>query len=347
MKPSKFFWPLSLLFGAGIRFKNLLFDKGIISSKEFDVPVICIGNLAAGGTGKTPMVIKVVEMLLHAGMKPVILSRGYKRNSADIKLITDNSSVTETGDEPMLLFKYFRNVPVILSGNRIKGIKYILQQFPETNVVVMDDGFQHRWVKPTMNILLSAFQNPFTSDQLLPAGYLREPASAAIRAQLIVVTKTPEHTSRETKQNLFSLIKKHSNAPVIFSTLSYNPLKHVFTEETFHESPGGYHCLTVSGISDDETFTDYIRRHALKTESISFPNHHPYSSEDAEMIARRFNNIAAQRKIIITTGKDAVKLMRFKELQSLPLYQLPVVPDFLPEEKELLKTELIKHARKN
>lgn len=324
-----------------------MFDKGIISAKEFDVPVICIGNLAAGGTGKTPMVIKVVELLLHAGLKPAILSRGYKRSSDGIHIIKSDSSVTETGDEPMLLYQHFRNVPIVLSGNRVKGVEYILQQFPEINVVVMDDGFQHRWIKPAMNILLTAFQNPFTSGHLLPAGYLREPASSANRAQLIAVTKTPEGTSRESKQNLISRIKKHSHAPVIFSTLAYKPMKHVFSGETFHESLSGYHCLTVSGISSDETFTGYIRTQALKTECISIPNHHEYTSEDAGTIARRFNNIAADQKIIITTGKDAVKLFQFKGLSQLPLYQLPVVHDFLSEEYELLKTELIKHARKN
>ncbi len=324
-----------------------MFDKGIISATEFDIPVICIGNLAAGGTGKTPMVMKAVEILLQAGLKPAILSRGYKRSSDGVITLSTDSSVTETGDEPMLIFQRFGNVPVILSGNRVKGIEFILKQFPETNSVVMDDGFQHRWIKPALNILLTAFQNPFTSDLLLPAGYLREPASAASRAQLIVVTKTPEETSHKSKQKFINRIKKYSDAPVIFSALSFKPLKHVFTGESFPDALSGYHCLTVSGISDDETFTEYIRKHALKTEHISFPNHHPYTGEDAGMIARRFNNIAAQKKIIITTGKDAVKLMRFKELQSLSLYQLPVEHDFLPEEEELLKTELIKHARKN
>lgn len=335
------------MFGAGIRFRNFLFDKGIISVKEFDVSVICIGNLAAGGTGKTPMVIKVVELLLQEGFKPAILSRGYGRSSEGIQLITKNSSVKETGDEPMMLFQNFKSIPVVLSGNRVEGIKYILRHFTETDVVIMDDGFQHRWVKPSMSILLTAFQNPFTADFLLPAGYLREPASAAKRAQLIVVTKTPEVISRESKQNLVRQIKINSNAPVIFSTLTYKPLKHVFTGESFSEPVSGYHCLTVSGISNDATFTEYIKKKALKTECISFPNHHHYTSADAAMIARRFNNIAADRKIIITTGKDAVKLNQFKEFQSLPIYQLAVVHDFLPEEEELLKTELIKHARKN
>jgi len=347
VKPSKLYLPLSFLFGAGVRFKNFLFDKGIISAKEFDVPVICIGNLAAGGTGKTPMVIKAVEMLLHSGLKPAILSRGYKRSTEEIHIVSGNSFVNDTGDEPMILFQHFGNVPVVLSGNRVKGIESILHQFPETDVVVMDDGFQHRWVIPSLNILLTAFQNPFTSDHLLPAGYLREPANAAHRAQLIVVTKTPQETSRESKQHLISRIKKHSNAPVIFSTLAYKPLKHVFTGETFNESLSGYHCLTVSGISNDETFTGNIKRQALKTESIRFPNHHHYTNEDAGMIARRFNNIAGDKKIIITTGKDAVKLKQSEELRILPLYFLPVEHDFLPDEEELLKTELIKHARKN
>lgn len=286
-------------------------------------------------------------MLLQAGLKPAILSRGYKRSSDGVIAVSTESSVTETGDEPLMLFQHFGNVPVVLSGNRVKGIKYILEHYPETNVVVMDDGFQHRWVTTSMSILLTAYQNPFTSDLLIPAGYLREPSSAAKRAQLIVVTKTPEQTSHESKQKLIRQINKYSHAPVIFSALAFKQLKHIITGESFSEPLSGYHCLTVSGISNDETFTDYIRKQALKTENISFPNHHSYTSEDAEMIARRFNNIAAQKKIIITTGKDAVKLMRFNELQSFPLYQLPVEHDFLPEEEELLKTELIKHARKN
>lgn len=293
------------------------------------------------------MVIKITEMLLENGLKPAILSRGYKRSSERIHLINGNLSVTETGDEPMLLFQHFGNVPVVLSGNRVKGAEYILQHVKEANVIVMDDGFQHRWIKPTMSILLTTFQHPFTTDHLLPAGYLREPAGAAHRAQLIVVTKTPLHTSKESKQELINEIKKYSTAPVLFSSLTFQTLKHVNTGNFFDEPLSSYHCLTVSGISNDETFIENIRNQALETECLSFSNHHAYTRDDAGRIASRFNNIAADKKIIITTGKDAVKLKSFEELKRLPVYLLPVEHDFLPDDTEILKTELIKHARKN
>lgn len=294
------------------------------------------------------MVIKVAELLLQEGLQTAILSRGYKRSADVVQAIDSRSAVKVTGDEPFMLFHHFSGkVPVVLSGNRIKGMEYILQKFPDVQIVVMDDGFQHRWIKPAMTILLTAFQNPFTADCLLPAGYLREPASSALRAQLIVVTKTPETANDETKQLLINRIRKYSPAPLLFATLAFKPLQHIFSGEPIKEPLNAFHCLAVSGISNDDSFINVIRKQALKTESITFPNHHAYTGDDARMIARRFNNIATGKKIIITTGKDAVKLKQFEDLINLPVYLLPVEHDFLSYDSEIMKTELIKHARKN
>lgn len=293
------------------------------------------------------MVIKVTEILKKEGLKPAILTRGYKRRTGGILEVTKNSSVTDTGDEPMILFRHCKDVPVVLAANRIKGVNFILKNFQPVNILVMDDGFQHRWIKPSMSILLTTFQKPFTADRLLPAGYLREPSAAARRAQLIVVTKTPAKATDEQKQHLLKQIGKYSPAPVIFSSLLFQKPKNIFNGETLHEPLSFYHCMAVAGIANDADFMEFIRSRAKQTESISFPNHHHYTKADAERIANGFNNIAAEKKIIITTGKDAVKLIQYHQLLPDSIYQLDALPDFLPEEEIKLKTELLKHARKD
>jgi tetraacyldisaccharide 4'-kinase len=211
-------FPFSFLYGLGVRFRNWLFDKNIRKSVLFEVPVIGIGNLSAGGTGKTPMAEYVLQLLLQNGYKPAMLSRGYKRQSKGYQVVKPYSSAAHVGDEPYQVKKKMPEVVVAVCEDRPTGIKKIKEDHGDVNVIVLDDSYQHRSVKPGFNILLTDYNKPFYEDLLLPAGMLREPRSSKERANVIIVTKSPVQIGMEEKNQMREKLKPEINQEVYFIT---------------------------------------------------------------------------------------------------------------------------------
>ncbi len=292
------------------------------------------------------MVIKTIELLRQTGCRPAVVTRGYKRTSRGIGRLESYANVALTGDEPMLIHQHFPDIPVILGSNRIKAIHYVRQHFPDTRIIVMDDGFQHRWLQPTLNILLTSYDRPFVYDHLLPAGYLREPPQAARRAHLIIITRTPAEATESEKKLLIRHISRYSSAPVIFTGIQYRTPRHLSDQTEMMTHDNGICCLAVCGIANPDPFLSHLKGLFPVLHNMIFPNHYRYNEKDIRLIVSQFNNIAAKKKVIITTGKDAVKLRSFTMLSSYPVYYLPVEPTFGNEEWKLFKN-LIENAGKN
>lgn len=306
--------PLSWIYGAVTVVRNWLFDSRILKEEEFDIPVIGVGNLTVGGTGKTPHVEYLVSRLA-ADYKMAVLSRGYKRKTKGFVLANVHSTPDILGDEPYQMYKKFGMMAhVAVCGNRRKGIVELMRLFPDLQLIVLDDSFQHRWVRPKVSVLLTDYSRPFYKDKLLPLGRLRECSSSVNRADMVVVTKCPDDLMpinfRITSNDL-DLMKFQK---LFFSRYEYGSLQPVFPEDSpYHVSLGQLTSsdgvLLLTGIANPRSFVRYFRNYPFKVKVDHYPDHHDFSRKDIECIHEKFKSLPASRKIIVTTEKDAVRLM--------------------------------------
>ncbi len=329
--------PFSWLYGMVVFLRNFLFDVGLLNSRTINIPVICIGNLNTGGTGKTPH----TEYLLSAlsNYNTAVVSRGYGRNTSGIAEVHVDSQPKDTGDEPLQIKRKFPIVPFIVSEKRSEGIDYLLKHYPNTEVILLDDAFQHRSVKAGMNILLTQYNDLFINDCLLPAGNLRESASSASRADVIIVTKCPTAITVEQKK---SIISQLPSKPVFFSSFSYDNLQSLNSGEKLNlRDLSEYEILLITGIATNKSLLDFLSTHSKKIKKIAFKDHHNYCAKDIENIIAIFNNLASEKKIIIVTEKDAVKFnsSELKPLtKNLPVYSIPVTIVINENELKFLDT---------
>ena len=323
-----FLFPFSLLYGLIVIVRNYLYEKDVLKSVSFNLPVISVGNLIVGGTGKSPMVEYLIR-LLQDNYKMATISRGYKRKTKGYILATPGTTALDIGDEPMQFYSKFPGIPVAVGEERIEAIPQLLQDFPETNVIVLDDAFQHRKIHPGLNILLTECNNLFTRDFFLPTGDLRDQRSSYKRADIIVVTKCHPFMSLDEKAAITNEIKPMPHQQIFFTTILYNQPYHIFTKQirtiNFFDE-----VLLVTGIANTTPIKTYIVNQAKTYNELCFSNHHIYTIDDLKEIRKRFNEINDDYKIIVTTEKDAVRLLKFKdELIDLPLFVLPVEHRFL------------------
>lgn len=305
--------PFSWLYGIVTDIRNWMFDHGVLPIEEFDVPIVSVGNLTVGGTGKTPHV-EYIAGLLGSDYNLAVLSRGYKRKTRGFVLANANSSPDTIGDEPLQIYlKYGPKVKVAVCENRRTGIKELMRLFPDLQLILLDDAFQHRYVKPKVNVLLMDHSRPIYEDKLLPLGRLRESSHQIHRADMVIVTKCP----RQLNPLDYRLISKRLGLmpyqSLFFSRYAYEPLKPVFP----HDKP--YHVelsmltardtvLLVTGIAHPRGFIRHFRNYPFKTVVAHFPDHHDFTRSDMETLRKRFHSLTGERKIIITTEKDAVRM---------------------------------------
>lgn len=319
--PRKLLFPFSVLYDGVTRLRNGLYNNGLLESISFEVPVICVGNLSVGGTGKSPMVEYLLR-LLQNDYKLATLSRGYKRQSKGYHEVSKEDSALKVGDEPVQFKTNFPDVMVAVDANRREGIKNIMASSPDA--VILDDAFQHRKVKASNYILLTSFGKLYTNDLLLPAGNLRESASGAERADLIVVTKCPSDISEKQMKEIEQQLKPLKHQKVFFSSIKYS--ENIFSETESHplEKIKSEDFTLVTGIANPQPLVDYLKAKNLKFEHLKFPDHHIFSEAEIESF-KKLN-------IILTTQKD---YMRLKEkLSSDRLFYLPIEVSILRNQKE-------------
>lgn len=324
--------PLSWIYGMVTGVRNWLFDSKILKEEEFGIPVIGVGNISVGGTGKTPHVEYIAEKL-SLDYNVAVLSRGYKRKTKGFVLANVNSTPDIIGDEPYQIYhKFGGRVQVAVCENRKNGIKELERLFPDLQVIVLDDSFQHRWVKPKVSVLLTDYNRPFYKDSLLPLGRLRESAVQVNRADIVVVTKCPDDLMPINYRIASKDLDLMKFQKLFFSTYEYEPLKPVFSDEArYHANlfslTAEDSVLLLAGIAHPHQFVRHFRNFPFKVKVEHFPDHHDFTRNDIKEITGKFKGLSGERKIIVTTEKDAVRLMHNpyfpKELKPFTFY-LPI-----------------------
>lgn len=319
--------PFSLIYGLIASLRNKFFDWNLLPSETYDIPIISVGNLSCGGTGKTPHVEYLIR-LLRNDFKLATLSRGYKRTTSGFLLCNNESTYKDIGDEPLQYCKKFKDIQVSVDENRRNGIRLLKKHFPEIQIILLDDAFQHRYVKPGLQLLTTDFHNLYMEDYPLPSGTLREFRCGAKRADIIIVTKCPRVLSPITKRRITNLIKPRSYQQLFFSFIHYGNLVSLSDHKPVKEKLKFSSILMFAGIANSYPLLEHLKNMCNDLSALEFADHHSYNRKDLERIKEEFDKIFTKSKAIITTEKDAMRLDRIPEysgiLQSLPIYYVPI-----------------------
>ncbi|MCK5678115.1 MAG: tetraacyldisaccharide 4'-kinase [Flavobacteriaceae bacterium] len=332
-KLRKILYPFSLLYGELIKYRNIAYEKGIFTSVAFDIPIIVVGNLNVGGTGKSPQIEYLIR-LLQNDYKIAVLSRGYKRKSEGFQLADRNSTSEQIGDEPLQFYRKFKDLIVAVDTKRVNGIKQLKNLKLPPNVILLDDAFQHRKVQAGLTILLTAYGNLYVDDTMLPTGYLREKREGAKRAQIIVVTKCPDKLSESEQYKISKKLKPELNQTVFFSTIAYNETIIGKNDEISISELNEYKVLLITGIANSKPLEEFLKSKNIEFKHLKFADHHNFTSSDKERIIQNFKNIQANKKIILTTEKDYVRTFSNDKNQ---LYYLPIKTKFIDNENDFNK----------
>ncbi len=339
-------FPFSLMYGLGVMARNLAFDLGIMKSKEFDLPIISVGNLSVGGSGKSPMTEYLVR-LLKDKYKISTLSRGYGRRSKGFRLVDQNSLSTEAGDEPLQFKRKFNDITVAVCENRVEGIRKLEA---DHELVILDDAYQHRALRPGLSILLFDYNSISGFKMLLPAGDLREPVWEKDRADILVITKTPPGLDQADRQEILSLIKPRNQQEIFYSYLEYGSLR-AFDEEKEDRKLLSIKVSTeivlLTGIANPAPLLSEIGGYTQLITHHRYPDHHNFTKKNISKLVQAFAALQAADKLIITTEKDAQRLgsVEAKELlKGLPVYYLPVEAEIHEPEKARFNELIEKYA---
>lgn len=333
---------MAVIYGVVLQIRHFLFDHGLLKSQSFDKPVICVGNLSFGGTGKTPLTIYLAE-LLSRDRKVAIISRGYRRKSNGFVIVTPEMQPEWAGDEPIEMSRRLPDVTVAVDRNRAAGLTKLFKEF-DTHTAILDDGFQHRKVNPKLTILLTDYQHLYSKDYLFPAGRLRDVKTRAKKAQIVIVTKCPDLANSDLLRQQLNLIPAQS---LYLSRIRYQYVRPLYRET---QEPLSMiinkSILLITGIATPEYLLTFLREKGTRTAHKIYPDHYTYTSKDIKEITELFNNFDAPSKLLLTTEKDAVKLQRaeFKNLiGQLPFFVIGQATEFLSGAKQF-EEELKKYA---
>lgn len=343
-------FPFALLYGLVIFVRHSLFDLGILPSKSYEIPIIGVGNISVGGTGKTPMVEYLIEMLADE-YKTATLSRGYKRKSKGFLIANQFSDVIDIGDEPLQYYQKFSNkITVAVDKDRREGIENLIQNDPNLNLIILDDSFQHRYVKPGLNILLTDYYNLYTNDHLIPVGRLRDLKHAAKRADIIIITKTDKVMSPILSRGLERMIKPLPHQKLYFSYLKYGKYMPApgLDLPMIKKQPSVIVLFT--GIANPWPLQDYLISKCNELVTIEFQDHHNFKKKDIDNILKVFNDQFRRNKILLTTEKDMMRLIKstyFSRFKDIPLYYIPVKMKIHKPGVEEFNKQIVDYVTKN
>ena len=348
--------PLSWLYGLGVGFRNLLFEMGILKSRSFSTPVISVGNITVGGTGKTPHVEYLIRLLKDQA-KVAVLSRGYKRKTSGFVLAGDDATVRTIGDEPYQMKTKFPDITVAVDKKRTRGIDKLTSgdYVKDIDVIFLDDAFQHRYVKPGINILLVDYHRLIIYDKLLPTGRLREPIESKNRADIVIVTKCPKDLKPMEFRVITKAMSLYPYQQLFFSAHEFEALRPVFQEKS--ELPerielstlADQHILLLTGIASPEQMLLDLKAYAKEVTPLAFSDHHNFKKKDIERINEAFSALPSP-KLIITTEKDEARLKQVEGLSDevkSHLYALPIKIQILLDQEKAFNQTIINYVRKN
>lgn len=345
--------PFAWLYGLVLYLRNKLFDWHWLKSRKFPVPVIVIGNLTVGGTGKTPHTEYLIR-LLQPHYNLAVLSRGYKRKSKGFRLAGANTTMDEIGDEPFQMARKYPAVRVAVDADRCHGIDCLIQRVqPAPQVFLLDDAYQHRYVKPGLAILLTDYNRLFTRDCLLPAGRLRESALGKGRAAIVIVSKCPENLTFAQQKCIRKELALSAQQQLYFTTLKYGKLRSLFADNVecdLDSLQTDKHVLLVTGIASPVRLIDDLKHYTPNIHPVTFPDHHNFTERDMQQMALAFQQLPEGERILITTEKDAARLIAHPQLpEKLKpyIYVLPVEVQFLNGQQTLFNQKIIEYVREN
>ena len=343
--------PFSWIYGSIVRFRNWLFDMGLKKSKSFSIPIISVGNITVGGSGKTPHVEYLIR-LLHDKAKIAVLSRGYKRKSHGYVLAEESTTMPEIGDEPFQMHQKFSDIYVAVDAKRARGIENLQndEATKDVDVVLLDDAFQHRYVKPGTNILLVDYHRLIIYDKMLPAGRLREPLSGKNRADIVIITKCPKDLKPMEFRVLTKAMDLYPFQKLYFTSIDYDTPKGVFEEKQIElDKLQDYHVLLLTGIASPKQMEHDLKPMTKDITNLSFGDHHSFKGKDIDRINDAFESMPEPR-IIITTEKDAVRLRETEGLYEKVksnMYELPIKVSFMLDQQDNFNEKIISYVRKN
>lgn len=343
-------YPVSILYGIVTYIRNKFYDFEILKSVEFTLPVIAVGNLNVGGVGKTPHVEYLIRLL--SDYKLATLSRGYKRTTKGFIKADSNSSIADIGDEPLQYQSKFNDIIVAVDEKRVHGIQTIKKLSPETKIIILDDAFQHRAVKPGINILVTDYSKLYIDDYMLPSGSLREWCIGSSRADIIIVSKTPDILSPLDRRRIKEELNPKPYQEVFFSYTKYGNLIPFTTNALSLDFQTQANCsvLLITGIAKPEPLYYHLKDQFNTIQHLEYPDHHNFSSQDIEQIKLSYSNLFGNNKLIITTEKDIMRLSlpEIKEqLDELPLFYLPIEVCFHGNDKDGFDNKILKYVKAN
>jgi tetraacyldisaccharide 4'-kinase len=336
-KLRRILYPLSILYEIAVRIRNLFFDWNLLPSRQYPLPVICIGNLSAGGTGKTPLVEYLIR-LLSPRYRVGVLSRGYKRNTSGYILAGEKSTSREIGDEACQIKHKFPQVTVAVDENRREGIQHLMA-LPEDvrpQVILLDDGFQHRYVQPSLSIVVTDCNRPFYSDEMLPAGRLREPAGSVKRTDIVIVSKCSKALKPIDCRIIENEMNLKPHQPSFFSRIVYEPMEGLCPESCEPLATANLQkedeILLLTGIANPAPLIEEMKKYSDRVKSVSFADHHAFNQKDIARIRRELKKMTSARPLIVCTEKDAARIRNnpsFPDEWKPLLYYVPIRIEFL------------------
>jgi len=334
-KLRKLLYPFSLLYGSITKTRNKLFDKGFLTSNEFDIPLIVVGNLRVGGTGKTPQVAYLVNLLKKTA-KVAVLSRGYKRKSRGFIVANNTSTVEQIGDEPYQLYRQHNDICVAVDADRTNGINQLMALKNKLDIIILDDAYQHRKVKAGFTILLTPYDDLYVNDSHLPSGNLRESIDGAVRAQVIVVTKCPDSMSEKEEYETAKKLNPSLHQTIFFTKIKYasyiqNERKRIAVAEL-----NEYEVLVVTGIANPKPLLKYLDGLEVSYTHIAYPDHHQFSKSEIKGIQDAYTSILHKKKLLLTTEKDYVRIFE-TALAKNELFYLAIKTEFINHQKDFDK----------
>ena len=326
-------WPFAVLYGLGVWLRNRLFDFRVLPSKQFGVPIICVGNLEAGGTGKSPFVLYILKLLSENGLNVAMLSRGYGRSTKGFRLVSESDLVADVGDEPLQAKLRFPKLIVAVCEDRLKGIEQLLGAGNQPNVIVMDDGFQHRWVKPSCSILVTQSSFPFWKNHLLPVGTLREAKSEKSRADALVVMGNETVEADFNGVSFLAQIEVKDIVQVSGEVVDASEIDSV---------------VLVSGIANSHRFEKIAKLNLNVLEHVKFGDHHNYSAAELKSLRKKLDSFGAAAQAVVTTEKDAARLKNsplLDELGQTPVFYLPIDVSFKVNDAQQFDKMILEHGK--
>lgn len=346
----KSLFPIKWLYALVVGVRNILFNTGVLDSKSYDLPIIAVGNITAGGTGKTPHVEYLIR-LLHKKHKLTVLSRGYNRKSKGLVIADEKSDAISLGDEPFQIYTKFKDtIELTVDANRRRALDVISDTFSDINLVILDDAFQHRYVKPGLSILLVDYNRPIYSDRLLPVGNLREPVSEKRRAHLIVVTKCPVDLTPLEARVIRNKLAPAPYQNLYFSSFEYQGLSPLIEGGDVKELDKLTAACLLTAIASPKPLIKYLKAYNIALEQLSFNDHHYFTKKDWSNVMRNFKLLEGDDKIIITTEKDAARMrsdVNLPEELKPFIYIIPLKVKLLMDGEASFNTKILSYVEKN